>query len=209
MRRLAWLCAAVLFPVAAQASFGGGKPCPDFQCYFAIFGVLLGAVGGIPVSSAIFLCLHMFFCHPERSQRRQVFLGAVIGFIAFEVVAVAASFALLWEQAHPGQSKAVTLAGPVALYLLMAVGSVLSQRGRGDQAVGGVAAGEIVLVAHRAVFGVGDRGRGDTLARRLRPHMGLQAYFGSGVAGIRRLRFLKYFCSTSQIRTANVQINKN
>ena len=124
MHGLAWLCAAALFPVAAHASFGGGAPCTDFACHFGMIGLLLGVVGGIPGSSAIFVCLHIFLCHPARSPRRQVLLGALIGAIAFEVFAVAASFALLWEQAHPGHAKWVTLAGPVGLYLLMLVGSV-------------------------------------------------------------------------------------
>jgi len=128
MRKLAWLCAAVLLPVAAQASFGGGGPCPDFQCYFGFFGLMLGAAGGVPVSSGIFLCVHMFFCHPQRSQKRQIFLGAVIGLIAFELCAAAFSLAVLWENAHPDQGRALTLAGPLALYLLMALGSVLYVR---------------------------------------------------------------------------------
>jgi uncharacterized BrkB/YihY/UPF0761 family membrane protein len=129
MLRLGWLCATALLPAAAQASFSGGGPCPDFQCYFLMFGLLAGVAGGIPVSATIFLCLHMFLHHPARSQRRQVFLGAVIGFIAYEVGAAAFSFAVLREQAaHPGQSEVTTLMGPALLYLLMAAGSVLYVR---------------------------------------------------------------------------------
>jgi hypothetical protein len=124
MRRQAGLCAAMLLPLAAHASFNGGGPCPDFACYFMFIGGLAGAAGGVPGSAAIFVCLHIFLSHPQRSQRRQILLGALIGAIAYEVFAVAASFALLWEQAHPGHARWIPLAGPVALYLLMAAASV-------------------------------------------------------------------------------------
>jgi hypothetical protein len=116
------LCAMVLLPAAAHASFGGG-PCPDFACLFPIIGGMLAGIG-IPASSGIFLCLHMFFAHPQRSQRQQCLIGALVGAIAFEVFAVAFTFAVLWEQAHPGHARWLTLAGPVALYLLMAAASV-------------------------------------------------------------------------------------
>jgi uncharacterized BrkB/YihY/UPF0761 family membrane protein len=124
MRRLASLCAATLLPLAAHASFSGGGPCPDFACYFIFIGGLAGAAGGVPGSAAIFACLHIFFSHPQRSQRKQILLGALFGAIAFEVFAVAASLVLLWEQAHPGHPRWLIAAGPVALYLLMAAASV-------------------------------------------------------------------------------------
>ncbi len=120
--RLLAMCAMALLPVAAHASFGGG-PCPDFACHFWIFGGIVGAIG-VPASSGIFLCLHSFLAHPQRSQRKQCLLGALIGAIAFEIFAVAFSFALLWEQTHPGNPRWLIAAGPVALYLLMAAASV-------------------------------------------------------------------------------------
>ena len=71
--RLVCLSAAVLFPMAAYASFGG-TPCQTFGCHFGMW-TLIGFVWPIPLSSFIFLLLHAYFCNPERSKNRQMILA--------------------------------------------------------------------------------------------------------------------------------------
>ena len=95
---LAFLAAAVLFPVAAYGSFGG-TPCrDDFGCHFLFWGVILGAVGGVPVSVVAFILLHLFFCHPARPKGRQVLVGGVAGVVAFGIGGVFAALMASWDK---------------------------------------------------------------------------------------------------------------
>lgn len=75
-----------LLPRAAQASFGGA-PCGEgFGCHFSTWGLVLGTVG-VPATCAAFAALHGIFCHPGRSRMKQLMVGAVVGFVAYEVAA--------------------------------------------------------------------------------------------------------------------------
>jgi hypothetical protein len=66
-----------LLPFAAHGSFNSGL-CGkgEFGCHFAFIGLLLGFFGGLPISAAIFVVIHLVFRNPERDKVRQVFLVA-------------------------------------------------------------------------------------------------------------------------------------
>lgn len=76
-----------LLPMAAQASFGGAPCGSDFGCHFTTWGLLLGTVG-VPATCAAFGVLHAFFCHPGRSRMKQLIIGAIVGFISYEIAAI-------------------------------------------------------------------------------------------------------------------------
>ena len=120
-QRFAGLSAAILFPLAAYGSFGGGGPCKDFLCYFLFWGGLLGAAGGIPASAVVFVVLHLWFCHRARSKGRQAILGAFVGIVAFEISAACASLVSLKATANPWL-------GFAAAYVAVAIASVLYVR---------------------------------------------------------------------------------
>jgi uncharacterized BrkB/YihY/UPF0761 family membrane protein len=122
----ACMAAALLFPMAAWASFGGGTPCKDFGCHFLFWGVLLGVVGGIPFSALGFLLLHLFACNPERSKGMQALLGGLVGIVAFEVAA--ACTALMATMAKPGQYERLPWLIFAAVYVAVGIASFLHAR---------------------------------------------------------------------------------
>ena len=120
------LSAAVLFPVAVFASFGGGTACQTFGCYFGLF-TLVGFAWPIPLSSFIFLLLHAYFCHPERSKNRQMILGAIAGVAAYEIAAACFAYlALRMGPATTGRDYVVVCVA--AVWVTLAVASVLYVR---------------------------------------------------------------------------------
>ena len=94
----ALLLAGILLPIAAKASFGGGTPCKDFACQFFIWGLLVGASGGIPTSALMFAVVHLVFCHRARSRVNQFFLGGFAGIMAFGIAAAFAALLGTWNQ---------------------------------------------------------------------------------------------------------------
>jgi len=124
----AGLALAALSPLAAQASFGG-TPCKaDFACHFEVWGLLLGVAGGIQASSVVFILLHFFFCHPERSNGRQIILGGIIGVFAFEIAALSASWMGAWGESAGGHNADYPVIGFGVAYAAMALGTVLYAR---------------------------------------------------------------------------------
>ncbi len=117
----ACLCAAALFPVAAYASFNAA-PCKsdEIACNFQMTGILLGIVG-IPISGVIFILLHLGFCNPERSKAKQMFLGGLIGIIAFELSAFAAALMGAWGKSSFGHNQYWPLMGFVFVYVTCAI----------------------------------------------------------------------------------------
>ena len=113
--------AVLLSPLAAQGSFNSAGACATFGCNFAMLGLLVGGVVGIPVSASIFLGTNLWFCHPRRSQGRQAALGALFGAVAYEVVAAIGALMLTWEQAHGRlpPPAAVLLLGPYVAMLVL------------------------------------------------------------------------------------------
>lgn len=61
------LLLATLVPTVAHASFNAA-PCGTFDCHFQVMGILLGVIGGLPVSGLVFVGLHTGFAHPRRSR---------------------------------------------------------------------------------------------------------------------------------------------
>jgi uncharacterized BrkB/YihY/UPF0761 family membrane protein len=116
---LACVCAAVLFPMSAHASFNGG-PCRDFACHFLMMGILVGVIGGIPISVLIFLALHLGLCNRGRSKRNQALLGGLIGIVAFEASALAAALVAAWAKPTVGYHENYALLGFAPVYLLFA-----------------------------------------------------------------------------------------
>lgn len=127
-REAIWLAAGLLLPAVALASFGGGGPCRDFACYYLFFGLVLGVSGGIPLSAAVFIGLHLFFRHPERSKARQILLGGFIGILAFALCAASASHVALWAGTPTPQNERYPLIGFLVPYILLALASVLYVR---------------------------------------------------------------------------------
>lgn len=120
-RRAVWLLLLSLLPALAQASFNGA-PCHTFDCHFQTVGIFLGLIGGLPLSGVIFIGVHMRFAHPQRSKVKQMFLGGLVGLIAFEIAAfVGAAYAM--EQ--PGGAA---LPGFLVTYAVLAVLSFLYVR---------------------------------------------------------------------------------
>jgi uncharacterized BrkB/YihY/UPF0761 family membrane protein len=120
-RRSVWLLLLSLLPGLAHASFNGA-PCHTFECHFQTVGIFLGLIGGLPISGVIFIGVHMGFAHPQRSKVRQMFLGGLMGLIAFEIAAVVGA-AYAMEQ--PGGAA---LPGFLGTYALLAVLSFLYVR---------------------------------------------------------------------------------
>ena len=110
--------AAALLPLAAYGSFGGGTPCKDFACYFLFWGVILGVAGGIPVSCLVFVGLHVFFCHPERSKAKQALLGVFLGIVAF---GVAGACAALTASLAPATNPFISLGAALAVLAILSV----------------------------------------------------------------------------------------
>ena len=82
----------------AHASFNAA-PCHTFECHFQTVGIFLGLIGGLPISGVIFIGVHMGFAHPQRSKVRQMFLGGLVGLIAFEIAAVVGAAYAMEHQA--------------------------------------------------------------------------------------------------------------
>jgi uncharacterized BrkB/YihY/UPF0761 family membrane protein len=120
------LLLASLIPTVAHASFGGA-PCGTFGCHFETMGLLLGAIGGLPVSGLIFIGLHMGFAHPERSKYKQMFLGGFVGLVAFEIAAAAGAYHAVWRL-PPGSQGGSPFEGFLVAYALLAILSVLYVR---------------------------------------------------------------------------------
>jgi len=123
MKRVACLVAAALLPLAAHASFGGGGSCKTFACYFTIIGVLVGVSGGIPASAFAFAMLHLMFRNEERSKVNQIFVGALIGIVAFEVGAAGWAYVASTGSAVGGNDRGPMI-GFAVPYLLLAALSV-------------------------------------------------------------------------------------
>ena len=121
------LYAAVLFPVSAHASFNAA-PCRDFACHFGMIGIFLGLLGGLPISGAIFIVLNLVFANPERSKVRQLFMGGLIGLLAFELAAFAAALVAAEAQSMIGHHEYYPLVAFAFVYLLVAIASVLHAR---------------------------------------------------------------------------------
>lgn len=118
---------ALILPLAfatpsAHASFGG-VPCKgDFVCHFVVWGVLVGATAGIPLSSLGFVLLHVAFCNSGRSSFAQAIVGAIMGAMAYEIAAAAGALFGTW-----GRNPMV---GLLLVWALLAAGSVLYVRSR-------------------------------------------------------------------------------
>ena len=123
MIRFAYLIAAILLPLAAHASFGGGGSCNSFACHFTIIGILIGVSGGIPASAFVFAMLHLMFRNEERSKVNQVVVGALIGIVAFEVGAIGWA-CVASTSTSAGTSDRGPLIGFAVPYLLIAALSV-------------------------------------------------------------------------------------
>lgn len=119
LRALAVSCGVLLLSPSALASFNGPLCKDDFGCTWAMIGLIFGVAGGIPVSVVLFAAVHWFCCHPERSKKKQLWVGVVLGVLAFEVWAAIAAYALMLEQAHPGLNRSLELLAVVAPYALM------------------------------------------------------------------------------------------
>src|SRR5688572_1547345 len=127
MRKALWYAAVLLFPAAAHASFNAA-PCRDFACHFGMIGILLGFMGGIPISGVIFIVLHLVFADPDRSKIKQLFLGGLMGIIAFELAAVSAALMATWGKSTVGHHEYYGLIGFAFVYVPVAIASVLYAR---------------------------------------------------------------------------------
>jgi hypothetical protein len=110
---------ALLSPVEALASFGGSMCKGDFACTWAVIGLIFGAAGGVPVSVVLFAGVHWFFSHPERSKKKQLWVGVALGVLAFEAWAALAAYALMLGEANPGLSRPASLAALACAYAAM------------------------------------------------------------------------------------------
>ena len=124
-----WLCAVILFPMGAYASFNSGA-CGkgEFGCHFGLMGILFGVVGGLPISAAIFVIIQLVFRNPERDKVRQIFIGGLLGLAAFEVAAVVGAAWAAWVQ----PSRTYPMEVFVVAWALMAIGSALYARSDPD-----------------------------------------------------------------------------
>lgn len=118
--RLLILAAAILLPIAAHASYGGGTACREFSCHLFLWGLLVGVSGGIPASSLAFALLHLAFCNRARSRVNQFFLGGLVGLVAFGIAAVCAALVASWNH-NP-------FIGLIAAFAAIAIGSALYAR---------------------------------------------------------------------------------
>ena len=117
-----YLPLALLSPAVSHASFGAA-PCGTFDCHFQVWGILLGLLGGLPVSGLIFIGLHMGFAHPERSRIKQMFLGGFVGLVAFEIAAAAGAYYAVWRH-PPGYRGGSVVEAFLVAYALLAILSV-------------------------------------------------------------------------------------
>ena len=125
----ACLCAVILFPMGAHASFNsGGCGNGDFGCHFALIGLLLGFIGGLPISGAIFVIIHLVFRNPDREKVRQIFVGGLLGLAAFEVAAILGAAWAAWVQ----PSRTYPMEVFLVAWALMAIGSALYARSDPD-----------------------------------------------------------------------------
>ena len=123
----ACLTAAVLCPVAAYGSFGGGPCGDDFTCHFLAWGVLVGLVG-IPISSSIFAVLHLVLCNSARSKVSQLFLGGFIGLVAYEISAACGALMAAWGQSSIGHNENYPVIGLVSAYAALTIAFVVYAR---------------------------------------------------------------------------------
>lgn len=120
------LLLAIFIPTVAHASFNAA-PCSTFECHFETMGLLLGVIGGLPVSGLIFIGLHLVFAHPERSRIKQVLLGGLLGLVAFEIAAAAGAYHAVWRH-PPGYRGGSPWEAFLVTYALLAILSVLYVR---------------------------------------------------------------------------------
>lgn len=111
--------AALLLPLGALASFNGPLCKGDFGCTWSLIGLVFGAAGGIPVSVVLFAGVHWFFCHPERSKKKQLWVGVVLGVLAFELWAAVPAYVMIIEETQAGLSRALSALAMLASYLLL------------------------------------------------------------------------------------------
>jgi hypothetical protein len=132
MRITLCLAAAVLFPMAAYASFGG-TPCQTYGCHLLLW-TLIGFAWPIWTSSFIFFLLHAYFCNPARSKNRQMVLGGFAGVAAYELAAACAAY-LAFRAGPVGTGRDYVMIGFAAVYVTLAIASVLYARSSPRQAV--------------------------------------------------------------------------
>lgn len=107
---------------SAHASFGG-VPCrDDFVCHFVVWGVLVGAAAGIPLSSLGFVVLHLLFCSSAGSKVARAIGAAIMGAVAYEIAAAGGALAGTW-----GRDPMI---GLILVWGLLAAGSVQFARPR-------------------------------------------------------------------------------
>ncbi|HEX4871374.1 MAG TPA: hypothetical protein VFV27_03590 [Nevskiaceae bacterium] len=123
---LASVLALLMAPVVVQASFNG-TPCGSFDCHFTTLGILLGLMGGLPVSALIFIALHMGLAHPARSRDRQLYLGGMAGVLAYEIAAAVGAWHAA-SQLEPGQRGGSPFEAFLICYAVLAVLAVLYVR---------------------------------------------------------------------------------
>ena len=121
-----FLLLAILIPVVAHASFNAA-PCGTFDCHFQEMGILLGVIGGLPVSGLIFILLHVGLAHPVRSRIKQIFLGGFVGLVGYEVAAAAGAYYAVWRH-PPGYRQVYPWEAFLVAYALLAILSVLYTR---------------------------------------------------------------------------------
>jgi hypothetical protein len=116
----ACMSVAVLFPMAAHGSFGGGGGCKDFVCHYLIWGAMLGVMGGIPASVVTFIVLCVAYAHPDRSKGKQVILGGSLGMVVWLIASACAALLALW-----GKNPWI---GFVGIFVVAAISCVLYSR---------------------------------------------------------------------------------
>jgi hypothetical protein len=125
------LLTASLVPGAAYASFNAA-PCGTFECHFQSVGIFLGLIGGLPASALIFIGLHAGFAARGHSRSKQVFLGGIVGLIAFEMAAAAGAYYAVWKH-PPGYRASFPWGAFLVTYALLAILFVLYVRSARSQ----------------------------------------------------------------------------
>ena len=123
----ACLAAAILFPMAARGSFGGGSCTADFACHFLTWGLLVGTVA-LPISGVIFAVLHLAFGDGARSKAWRIVVGGVIGIFAYEAATFFGALIASLGRVPDGKNGDYMVMASASAYVVLAIVSVLHAR---------------------------------------------------------------------------------
>jgi hypothetical protein len=121
----AFVLPGALWPTLAGASGGFGCSGGEILCVLGLWNAGMGLMlGGVPISIALFVGVHLYLRRPGWPRLKRAFAGAVHGLLVFDIAVVVAAIIVPWMERNtspaPGQPASFILT-----FVMIGVASVL------------------------------------------------------------------------------------